>query len=399
MGRHHRGGAPQAAQGRSRRAEAAPRRLTAPRELATELDARHRDRDADVYRRAVVVAHLDRAAELAGHERLHDREAEARATSRARTGRAGPTPSSRTSIETCRRRARAARRRGPSDDAVDGNAWSTAFCMSSLSTTASGVATSPGQLAGVAFDLEADRELGRRRPSPRRAARAAARSRRTRTTSPASRDSVSCTIAIERMRRSDSASASRASGDCSRRPWSRSSDAIVCRLFFTRWWISRIVASFDSSMRSRRRRSVTSRISRSAPVGSSSSSIGSTRSSTDDVAALDLLGDRAGGGASRAARGRRRSRSRPGAARCAYAWMPMRCSELTAFGLANCTRVSSSMHDHAVADARRALDLDLVDVERERALGDHLGEPLEHLEVGALELAGAARRTSSTPRA
>ena len=55
-----------------------------------------------------------------------------------------------------------------------------------------------------------------------------------RTTSPASRDSVSCTIAIERIRRSDSSMAACASGDCSRRPWSRNNAAIVCRLFFTR---------------------------------------------------------------------------------------------------------------------------------------------------------------------
>jgi hypothetical protein len=64
-----------------------------------------------------------------------------------------------------------------------------------------------------------------------------------------SRDSVSWTRAIVRMRRTDSSTP----------PWprrmpppacSRSSDEIVCRLFFTRWWISRMVASFDSSSRS-----------------------------------------------------------------------------------------------------------------------------------------------------
>ena len=41
----------------------------------------------------------------------------------------------------------------------------------------------------------------------------------------------------------------------SRRACSRSSAATVCRLFFTRWWISRIVASLVSSSRSRRRSS------------------------------------------------------------------------------------------------------------------------------------------------
>ncbi len=84
-------------------------------------------------------------------------------------------------------------------------------------------------------------------------------------------------MAIERMRRSDSSIASCASSDASRRPWSRSSAAIVCRLFFTRWWISRIVASFDRSMRSRRRKSVTSRMSTNAPTASPASSSGMAR--------------------------------------------------------------------------------------------------------------------------
>ena len=73
------------------------------------------------------------------------------------------------------------------------------------------------QLAGVAVDHEVDREVGRRR----RVSSTSRASGRTislkRTTSPASRDSVSCTIAIERIRRSDSTSAARASGDCKRR--------------------------------------------------------------------------------------------------------------------------------------------------------------------------------------
>ena len=47
--------------------------------------------------------------------------------------------------------------------------------------------------------------------------------------------------------------------------------------------------------------------------------------------------------------------------------------------------------DHTVADARRALHLDLVDVERKRAVGDHAGEAVEHVEVRALELARAPR--------
>ena len=67
------------------------------------------------------------------------------------------------------------------------------------------------------------------------------------------------------MRRTDSSIATFASGDESRRPCSRSSDEIVCRLFFTRWWISRIVASLESSSRSRRRSSEMSRMSTTAP--------------------------------------------------------------------------------------------------------------------------------------
>ena len=60
-------------------------------------------------------------------------------------------------------------------------------------------------------------------------------------------DSVSCTSAIEATRRTDSCRASRASGASTRRACRRSSAATVCRLFFTRWWISRIVASLLSS--------------------------------------------------------------------------------------------------------------------------------------------------------
>ena len=78
-------------------------------------------------------------------------------------------------------------------------------------------------------------------------------------------DSVSCTSAIDPTRRTASASAASASGASSRRACSRSSAATVCRLFFTRWWISRIVASLVMSSRSRRRSSLTSRSSTSAP--------------------------------------------------------------------------------------------------------------------------------------
>ena len=44
-----------------------------------------------------------------------------------------------------------------------GNAWSTAFCISSLSTTASGVATSPGSSPASPSTMKRIRMLGRRR--------------------------------------------------------------------------------------------------------------------------------------------------------------------------------------------------------------------------------------------
>ena len=74
-----------------------------------------------------------------------------------------------------------------------------------------------------------------------------------------------------------------------RRACSRSSAATVCRLFFTRWWISRIVASLVTSSRSRRRRSVTSRSRTSAPsVLALRAAAGSTRTISDHVVGADL---------------------------------------------------------------------------------------------------------------
>ena len=60
----------------------------------------------------------------------------------------------------------------------------------------------------------------------------------------------------------------------------RSSDATVCRLFFTRWWISRIVASLVMSSCSWCRNSVTSRTSTMAPTRSPRWRIGMVRSVT-----------------------------------------------------------------------------------------------------------------------
>ena len=323
LGRHHRRGAPQAAQGLA--GQAANGRLADLAHVARSCVGsatrsadrrgvgaeRHREVDA----RPVVAAQLDRAAQLAGHQRLHDREPEAARLLEREPGRAARRRRRRRRRRARRRRVRAARGSCPRcAPSPRGNAWSTAFCMSSLSTTASGVATSPGSSPASPSTSKRRSRVGRRRRSPPRPARAAARCRRSGTTSPASRDSVSCTIAIERIRRSDSSSAACASGDCSRRPWSRSSAAIVWRLFFTRWWISRIVASFDSSIRSRRRRSVTSRSSTSTPTISSPSSSGIACTQHRRVAALDLLGDREPGADARRRPRPGRSRSRRGAA-------------------------------------------------------------------------------------
>ena len=244
---------------------------------------------------AGVAAQLDRAAELGGDQRLHDREAEARSTGRSRSREAG------------RRRRRPRRPRArPSvrasctvtcpwpDRRRPGKAWSTAFCMSSLSTTASGVARSPGSC--------------RRRPRPEAqiAVRADDRLCTTRTsgwmmsskrtTSPGSarqrlvHDGDGPDPALRLLERR------RASGDCSRRPCSRSSAAMVCRLFFTRWWISRMVASLEISIRSRRRRSVTSRSSTHTPrppARRSSSGIACTSTDVSPRSISSVTGRRA----------------------------------------------------------------------------------------------------------
>ena len=113
--------------------------------------------------------------------------------------------------------------------------------------------------------VKSHRAARARSAPPPPCAPAAARSRRSRTSSPSSRDSVSCTSAIERMRRTDSSIAALADGSVRRRPCRRSSDEIVWRLFFTRWWISLMVASLETSRRSRLRSSETSRSSTTAP--------------------------------------------------------------------------------------------------------------------------------------
>ncbi|CAM5651393.1 hypothetical protein STENM327S_03155 [Streptomyces tendae] len=71
---------------------------------------------------------------------------------------------------------------------------------------------------------------------------------------------------IEPTRRTASSSASRPRSDSMRRACSRNRAATVWRLFFTRWWISRMVASLVINSRSRRRSSVTSLRSTSEPM-------------------------------------------------------------------------------------------------------------------------------------
>ncbi len=101
---------------------------------------------------------------------------------------------------------------------------------------------------------------------------------------------------MARMRRSDSSSAERASAERNLRACSRSSAAIVCRLFFTRWWISRIVASFVTSIRSRWRMAVTSRSSTMPPTTVCASSRGKACTTTDDsprcISTITGAGDR-----------------------------------------------------------------------------------------------------------
>ncbi len=129
------------------------------------------------------------------------------------------------------------------------NPCSTAFWSSSESTSASGVATSAGSSPAVPSSDMLTGWSGSVSPVVTMSmSRCATLSKATRW--PESCERVSCTSAIEEIRRTDSDRASRTSGADSRRDCSRSREATVCRLFFTRWWISRIVASLYSSSRS-----------------------------------------------------------------------------------------------------------------------------------------------------
>ncbi len=137
---------------------------------------------------------------------------------------------------------------------------------------------------------------------------------------------------MARIRRVDSSSASLASSEPNRRDCRRSKDAMVWRLFFTRWWISRMVASFDTSMRSRRRSSLTSRTSTTAPSGSAPSRIGMARTTSEvsPRSISSITGARRANAlwtavSSKPTSASRRSRT--------LAWMPKRCRADMAFGL------------------------------------------------------------------
>jgi hypothetical protein len=123
-----------------------------------------------------------------------------------------------------------------------------------------------------------------------------------------------------------------ASSDCTRRPARRSSDEIVWRLFFTRWWISRIVASFDRRRRSRRRSSEMSRNSTTAPDTTPCSSSGMQRRSTvtsGPRSSSCVTGPGIANASRTGASSRPNSSSRIPSV---FAWTPTRCSAETAFG-------------------------------------------------------------------
>ena len=187
-----------------------------------------------------------------------------------------PTPSSTT------RTARPSARRSNSIRTVPeaevstssgGKAWSTAFWSNSVRTTARVMATWPGTTPASSWTVNDRGRNGEETLSSTTRTRG-------RTISPNATSSsalwarVSCTTEMDPMRRTDSPKAARASSDCSRRAWSLSSDEMVCKLFFTRWWISRMVVSLDTNWRSRRRSSVTSRTRTMAPVATPVSSSG-----------------------------------------------------------------------------------------------------------------------------
>ncbi len=146
------------------------------------------------------------------------------------------------------RRARPPRRRwwrsNTASAPTDGKACSTAFCSSSARTTASGVATSAPTSPMSPVTWISTRWPDTAESSAMRTSDPTISSKGT--SSPGSRDRISWTTAMDRTRRSASRNASWPWPGSSRRAWSRSSDEMVCRLFFTRWCTSRMAASLES---------------------------------------------------------------------------------------------------------------------------------------------------------
>ena len=184
---------------------------------------------------------------------------------------------------------------------------------------------------------------------------------------------------MDRMRRTDSSIATFASGDANRRPCRRSSDEIVCRLFFTRWWISRIVASFESSRRSRRRSSDTSRVSTTAPDDGAvvdqrdAADEHATRRRCPSISSVTGRADRR----TPCAPARRRDPARRSAG--PRRWRGRRSGAAPTRRWATCTPPAAAASRRITPSPTRGrlLGLGVLGVEREVAGRDHPGEPVE----------------------
>ena len=169
VGRHLRGGAPQAAQ--AARRPPAPHRLI-PAHLARPRPPARRGSSRVVHgspgppratgtssrttvpgrgrRRRSPRSSAIVPVELGGHQRAHDRQAEPARRRRGRTRRGGRRrrrpPTTRSVVPVVGQADHHPTRLARAGRAPGGKAWSTAFCSSSLSTTASGVATVAGRM-------------------------------------------------------------------------------------------------------------------------------------------------------------------------------------------------------------------------------------------------------------
>ena len=158
----------------------------------------------------------------------------------------------------------------PSTGTASGSSGSNGKPCSTAFVTSSVIASSSAEASSVAIvpKLPTRRVVTRARGEDRSGARRSPLSRMSSKSSASSSDwlSASWTTAMTDTRRIASSIADFASVDDARRDCRRSSADTVCRLFFTRWCISRMSASRLSSSRSRRRISDTSRPRMTAPV-------------------------------------------------------------------------------------------------------------------------------------